>query len=451
MDASLDHKPMFSKRALVALTIPIVLDAVLALMAGMVDSAMVSTAGEAAVSGVSLVDSINVLCIYAFAAVANGGVVVTAQYIGSKDMAKARRSANQLLYASTAFALLFMIVLLCTIPQVLNLIYGKIDADVYAHAETYFFYTLLGYPFCAIGNACTALLRSMAKSRQALLLAGFVNIVNVFGNALLIYGFGMGVQGAAIATTFSRIVWAAIGLWMLHRKHLSVRFERILRFKIDFDIMRRVLRVGLANGVENALFQMGRVLIASLVSGFGTIAIASYSVSTTLCNIGWAIICSFGTVLLTVVGQCIGADEKEQAKRYTRNITLFALALNFVIFGLIFLCRGQLVQMFSFGPEALESAAYHTGLCAIAGICSCYAFSFVPTSAFRAAGDTRFAMVLAVASMFVFRILSSYLLCYFFDIGLIGVWIGTWADWTCRSIFNALRYRSGKWLNKKVI
>lgn len=446
------QKPlMFPRKALIALAVPIVLDAIMALLAGLVDSAMVSSAGETAVSGVSLVDAINVLFIYAFAAVASGGAVVTAQYIGSRDLERARRSANQLLYASTAISLIFMILLLSFLSPVLRLIYGSIEPAVFEHAKTYFFITLLGYPFCALGNAGTALLRVMARSRQALWITAASNIFNIAGNAFFIYVLDMGVAGAAIATTLSRVFWAAISLWMLHDRRLPVYFENLLKFRIDADIMRRVLKIGLANGLENWLFQFGRVLIASLVSSFGTISIAAYSVSTTLCNIGWAIICSFGTVLLTVVGQCIGADEIEQAKMYTKKISRFALVLNYVIYGLIFLLRGQLVQLFAFGPEALEAAALHTGLCAAAGMISVYAYSFVPISAYRAAGDTRYAVTLAVSSMFTFRLGLSFVLCRVFDMGLVGIWVGTAADWGFRAAMNVWRYYSGRWLTKKVI
>ncbi|MBQ4544278.1 MAG: MATE family efflux transporter [Oscillospiraceae bacterium] len=444
-------QPMFSPRALVALAVPIVLDALLAIAAGLVDSAMVSSAGEAAVSAISLVDSLNIMFILLFNAVTTGGVVVTSQYIGSRDIDKARTSANQLLYGSTAIATVLMLSLLCFIPQVISLVYGRIDAAVFENAKSYFFWTLLGYPFFAVGSSCTALLRAQAKSAAALWLTGAVNILNVIGNALLIYGFDLGVAGAAISTTFSRVIWAVVGLLMLHNKSLQVHFEKLLNLRLDMDIMKRVMTIGGANGLENGLFQMGKILVASLVSSFGTIAIAANSVANTLCNIGWTTIGSFGTVLLTVVGQCMGAREVEQAKQYTKKIVNFCIILTVVLFGSVFLFRNQLVSIFDFGKEALDASAYITGAGALLTICSVYAWSFVPVAAYRAAGDTKYAVVLAVSSMFTFRVGLSYVLGHFLQMGLIGVWIGMWADWTCRTVFNYFRFRNGKWLTKKVI
>ena len=442
---------MFSNSQLVALAVPIVIDALLAIAAGLVDSAMVSSAGEAAVSGISLVDSLNLMFILLFNAVTTGGVVVTSQYIGSRNIERAKCSANQLLYGSTAMATFLMLVLIFFIPQTITLVYGALEADVFESAKIYFFWTLIGYPFFAIGSSCTALLRAQAKSSLALWITGGVNILNVIGNAILIYGLDMGVAGAAISTTFARLVWAAAGLIILHNKELTVHFENLLKFKLDFDILKRVMTIGGANGLENGLFQAGKLLVASLVASFGTIAIAANSVANTLCNIGWTTVGSFGTVLLTVVGQCMGAKETEQAKMYTKKIVNFCIILVFVLFGSVFLFRNQLVQIFDFGEEALRESARITGIGALLTIASVYSWSFIPVAAYRAAGDTKYAVILAVSSMFTFRVGLSYLLGHFFNMGLVGVWIGMWGDWTCRTIFNVIRYRSGKWLEKKVI
>jgi len=451
MDAAKGKTLLFSNKALVSLAIPLIFDQIFVLLAGMLDSAMVSTAGETAVSAISLVDSINALCVTIFAAIANGGVVVTAQYIGSRNPEKARQSANQLMYATVAISTLMMTVLLCSIPQTLGLVYGSLAPEVFENAKIYFFFTLLGYPFCAIGNGSAALLRSMAKSRPAFYLTLISNILNVIGNAILIYGFGLGVMGAAISTTFSRIVWAVAGLIMLRGKKLPFRVTQLWKVRLDFDIMKRVLNIGVANGMENGLFQVGKLLVSSLISTFGTVYIAAHSVAFTVCGLGWAIPGALGTLLLTVVGQCMGAGEKEQAVMYTKKIMKIGNILIYAVFGLIFLLRGLLVRIFSFAPETLDVCAYFVGVAAGATMLSPYVYSFLPVSSFRAAGDTKYAVTMAVSTMFIFRVGLGYLLGGFFGMGLIGIWIAMWADWTCRSVLNFVRLRNGKWLTKKVI
>ena len=448
---SIESRPMFSNRALVSLSVPIVIDAVLAIFTGMVDTAMVSSAGEAAVGAISLMDQLFLLLVTIFSAIAAGGVVITAQYIGSGDLKKARTSANQLLYASTAIALFILLAAVGFIPQIIHLVYGNLETAVFENAKDYFFYVLLGMPFLAMANACTALLRTMQRSKLAMLLALGANVINIIGNAVLIYGFKMGAAGAAIATTFSRIVWCAVTMYFMHKKSLPVYFENLLKFRLDFDIMGRVMKIGTANGLESGLFQVGKLLVASLISSFGTLAIAANSVANTLCNIGWTIVGSFSTVLLTVVGQCIGANEQEQARYYTKKILILGHILVFTLFGSVFLLRHQLVRMFDFGPEALELAAYYTGAGAFLTMCAFYGSAFLPVAAFRSAGDVRYAVVMAVSTMFIFRVGLSYLLNAVTDLGLMCVWLGMFADWCCRGILNTIRFRSGKWLHKKLI
>ena len=434
------------------MTVPVVLDALLAIVAGMVDSAMVSSAGEAAVSAVSLVDALNLLFITAFSGIAVGGSAVTSQYLGKQDRKHACISANQLLYLSTAVALAFMTLLLCVRVPLLRLIYGSLEADVFENAKVYFLYTLLGYPFFAIGCASAAVLRSMGRNRQAVSITIAINILNVIGNAILIYGLKMGVAGAAISTTCSRVVYAVLGLLLALNRKLPAHFEKLLKFRLDLDVMRRVLRIGVTSGMENSMFHIGKILISSLISTFGTVAIAANSVSSTLNNVGWTTISAFGTVLLPVVGQCVGAGEYEQAKNYTKKLLTAATVTLFVMFGSIFFLRDFLVRLFDFGPEALEASAYYTAVLAVGAILSLYSFSFVPMSAFRAAGDVRYAVTLSVLSMFAFRVALCYVLNAIFPtMGLMCVYVGMWVDWLFRTVMNSIRFRSGKWLHKRLV
>lgn len=442
---------LFSRRALIALAIPMVLESVLSIITGMVDSVMVSSAGDTAVSAVSLVDSVNILFICIFFALTTGGVVVTAQYIGKKDFEQAKNSARQLFWFSVAMAAVFMLVLVLLRTQVLRVLYSDIAPDVFAEAEKYFFWTLLGYPFLAAGNACCALLRTMTKSRASFFLVLGANLINVAGNAILINGFKLGAAGAAMATTFSRIVWAVIGVIMVSDKNLPVHFEKLFKIRPDRDMLRRVLAIGIPNGVENGLFQIGKLFVSSLLATLGTAYIAAYSIANNVSNIGWTIVGSFGNVLLTVVGQCMGAGEKEQAKYYTRRVTRTASFISLAMFGGVFLLRHQIVSIYHVSPETLGIASYYVGVGCVATLASYYSMSFLPVAAFRAAGDAKYAVILAVASMFTFRVAGAYIIEGVFHLGQLSIWIGMFLDWTARSICNIIRFRSGKWLNKKVI
>lgn len=451
--AAIEKRPlMFSNKALVSMTIPVMLSSILSIVAGMVDSAMVSSSGPAAVSAVSLVDAINILCITIFSGMASGGGVIMSQYIGHRDYKQARATANQIVYIVASMATVVMLVLLCLQEPVLRLIYGNLDADVFENCKTYFFLTLWGYPFSAIGESSVYVLRSMGKNRQAAVCTISFNVVNVIGNSILIFGFGMGVAGAAIATTASRITYAIMGLWMANNKNLPARFEKLLKFRLDFHIIRRVVRIGSASSLEFGLFYGGRILITSLIATFGTVMITANSVANTLNNVGWVIVGSFGTALMPVIGQCIGADEKEQAKYYMKKMVGAGTVAMFVLFSSVYLLRHQLVRLYDFDEATLEACAYYTGIHALFSMGAFYSLAFAPVSGFRAAGDVRYATVLSIVSMFTFRVVLSYLLNYLFPgLGLMCVMIGAAVDWSVRSVCNIIRYRSGKWLYKRVI
>lgn len=451
MEAIDQKTPLFTNRSLFTMLLPIVLDALLCIVAGLLDSAMVSSSGEAAVSGVSLVDSINNTFITLFTSLGAGGTVITAQYIGSRDYVQARVSANHLVYLSTGVATFISAGALCCVPGLLRLIYGNIADDVFQHAKTYFYITLLGYPFYAIGTTTAALMRSMAKNRLSTNLTIAVNILNFLGNALFIYGFHLGVAGAALSTTLSRVFFAAVGLFLLHRKKDPVYFDGLLRFRFDPQMMKRIFSVGITASVQSSLSQFGKLLVSRLLATLGTVAIAAYSSAFSFLNFGWNFVSAFGIVASTVVGQCIGAGEQGQAKQNTNKLLTACNITILIVFGLLFLSRNYVVRLYAFDEQTLKLSAYCVGIGAIFTVLSLYAYATIPATAFRAAGDLYFPLLITIASMFVFRVGLSYLLVKVFHMGLISIWIGMFVDWACHSVFNIFRMRNGKWLQKKLI
>ena len=443
--------PMFTNRALINLGLPIALSSLMSIVMGAADTVMVSAAGATAVSAVSIVDAINNVFTTAFDAIPIGGSVVTSQYIGARQYENAKESVRQILYSGVVIATLCMVVLLCFRKQVLNLIYGTIEEDVFHQAVTYFTITLLSFPFMVTGCTATATLRAMAKSRQAVTITISANLLNVAGNAILVYGFKMGVAGAAISTVCGRILWCVWGLLMLRSKKLPINVDKIFQIRANWDIMKRVLRVGASNGFENGLFYIGRLAVSSLIASLGTIYIAAYSLASTINNLGWVMAGAFKTTAMTVVGQCIGAGEKEQAKQNAKKLLWWSTIMVVVVFSLVFLFRRQLVRLYRLTPEELEVAAYYTGVAAVLTIIACYSMAFTPLGIFRAAGDIRYPVILATTTMAVFRVGLSYVLCLGFHMGLLGVYLGMATDWFCRTVFNTVHFCRGRWLDQKLI
>ena len=353
------NKPLFSNQMLVRLIIPLVIEQFLLMSVGMADTVMVTTAGEAAVSGVSLVDNINNLMLQIFAALSTGGAVVVSQYLGRKEPEHARTAAKQLLYAVTVLSSVIMILCLIFREHLLSLIFGSINDDVMDSAVAYFVSTALAYPFMALYNAGAALFRSMGNSKVSMFNSLIVNIVNIAVNAILIFGFGMGSLGAGIGTLTSRIVAAVIILFLLQHRDCILRIEHMFRPEFHWAMVRRILTIGIPTGLENGLFQVGKLMVLSLITSFDAgvnlavvgSAVAANAIANSVAGVinvpGQAI----GLAMVTVVGQCVGAQLLDQAVRYTRKLMIITYISMGTMAVILFFSANWLVTLFNLSVE----------------------------------------------------------------------------------------------------
>lgn len=436
---------MFSKQALRRLIIPLIIEQFLSVMVGMADIMMVSAAGETAVSSVALVDLINVLIINVFSALATGGAVVCAQSIGAQELDRANRAANQLMYIVTAAALVIMGLVLLLHRWLLGLLFGQVEPAVMEGAVTYFVISAWSYPFIALYNGCAALLRAMGNSRASMYVSALMNVLNVIGNAVLVYGFHMGVAGVALPSLFSRAVAAAVMLALLHSGRGLVRIHGLLRFRFEPPTMAKILRIGIPNGLENSFFQLGRVVLVSLISTFGTAQTAANAVANNIDNFGVIPGQAMGLALITVVGQCVGAQEWEQVRFYTKKLVKFTYLCTWGLNAVLLLGLPLILSLYSLTPETHWYAAVliwiHNG-CAMLF----WPLAFTMPNALRAAGDVRVPMAVSIVSMVTVRVGGSYLMGLHFGLGAIGVWIAMVGDWIVRVICFVLRARKKLWL-----
>ena len=441
---------LFSRAQLRALLVPLLLEQTLAILIGIADTVMVSGCSEAAVSGVSLVDSINVLLIQVFSALATGGAVVTSQYLGKGDRESASDSARQLFYVVLASSGALTAICLLARGPILAGLFGAIEPDVMRNARIYFLLTALSYPFLGMYNASAALLRSMNNAKASMYTSLVMNVINVSGNALLIYGFGMEVTGAGVATLVSRIVGAALMQRTLCSPACLLPRPRLLPLRWQGGLVRKILAVGVPNGLENGLFQLGKLMLVRMVATFGTMSIAANAVGNSLATIHCLPGSAFGLAMITVVGQCVGAKRYDQARMYIRRMMGTASALMCVFNLLLLALMPWIIRLFLLSPEtealALRVVTIH-GL----GAATIWSLSFVFPNALRAAGDARFTMIASAASMLVFRVALGYLLGQGLGMGVIGVWAAMQADWVVRITCFLLRYRSGKWMSKALV
>ena len=440
---------LFSRRDLTRLIVPLVLEQTLAITIGMADTVMVTSVGEAAVSAISLVDSINILLMGLFTAMATGGAIVTAQYLGREDRDNARLSANQLIFTTTALSLVLMTLCLMGQRWLLTVIYGAVEPAVMQGAVTYFFWSALSYPFLAVYNGGAALFRVMGNSKVSLVCSALMNVVNIGGNALLIYGFGMGVAGAAIASLASRALAAVVVTWLLRKPECPLLLDGSI-FMPHRRMIGRILSLGIPNGLENSMFQVGKILIQGLVATMGTVAMAANAVSNSIAGFPNIAGNAVGLALVTVVGQCVGAGELEQARHYTKTLQRVSWSMMIGLNLLLLAVVNPLVGAFHLSGETSALTVEILVTYAIASIV-CWTPSFLLPNGLRAAGDARFTMWVSAFSMWAFRIGGCFVYCNLLGLGVLGTWLAMYTDWLFRAIVFSCRHRGDRWLSKKVI
>ncbi len=441
---------MFNDRSLRRLLIPIMLEQLLTSLVGTIDTMMVSNVGSAAVSGVSLVDSINKLILFLFTALATGGAVVCSQYIGRKDRENSSRAAKQVLLTAMVLGLAVGAFCFFFRKGILQMIFGTVEADVMRSADTYLMYTACTYPFIAVFNASAAIFRSSGNTRLPMVISTCANVLNVVGNAILMFVFDMGVAGAAIATLVSFIVAAVAILIAQCRPGQEIEIGRLTDLRVDWKVILLVLSIGLPTGIENAMFQFGKLMVQSTVSTLGTTAIAANAIITVLEYMGSMPSTAIGTGMMTVVGQCIGAGRMDEARANIKKLTLWGACVLLVVNWTIFALTGPVTKLTGLTSQEAQLTVYVMLVISIVKP-FLWPLSFLPINGMRAAGDVRFGMVVSTVSMWICRVGLTYILCRVLQVGLIGIWIGFFVDWTVRSLIFFLRYRSGKWALHKVI
>lgn len=442
----------WNNQALWRLLWPLVVEQLLAVTIGMADTIMVTSAGESAVSGIAIVDAINILLITAFSALATGGAVVISQFLGRKDNNNASLAAKQLVYSIVSVSLVITLPALIFSKPILSLIYGHIAPDVMANAEIYFLLSAASYPFLALYNAGAAIFRSMGNSKVSMRISILVNLINISGNAILIFGFGWGVAGAGFSSLLSRIVAAIVVIILLTRRGLGmpVSLVGITRGKISFPLIRSILKIGVPNGLESSMFQIGKLITARLVSTLGTSAIAGNSIALIFSTFSFLPGSAVSLSLITVIGQCIGAKDAGAAKFFTRKLMKIAWVSTGIINLLVPLFAKLTLPLFNLSAEANALALQCIFVFSIAAILF-WAPSFALPNALRAAGDVRYTMLVSMFTMWIFRVGLSYLFVLVFHTGAIGIWYAMSVDWLVRAILFSRRWKSEKWKDKKII
>lgn len=441
---------LFDNKKLAALLIPLALDQLLNSFMGTVDTLVVSNLGSAAISAVSLVDSINVLVIQAFFALASGGTVVCSHYLGCKKENHAREAARQLVFITFIMSLIIAGVCLALNRPVLKLIFGDVEAAVMKNARIYFFFSAVSYPFIALYDDGSSILRAQENSRLPMLISVWANVLNLALNLVFVWVFHWGVAGSASATMLARIFSMAAVTYKLRNPDLEIPLRNYFSIRPDWKEIKRILHIGIPSGVENSMFQFGKLAIQSTVSLMGTAAIAAQGMTNIIENLNGILAMGVGVGLMTVVGESLGAGRREEAVYYIKKLCIISEIIVAASCLVMYALVRPITHFGGMEPASAKMCIFMVTWITIVKPLV-WVMAFIPAYGLRAAGDVKFSMTVSVLSMWLCRVTLAMILARVFHMGPMAVWIGMFTDWTIRCVIFTIRFKNRKWLNHQVI
>jgi len=444
------------------LSLPIVAEQAFVMIMGVVNTIMAGHLGKEAVSAIGMVDSINNIFIAFFSALAVGVTVVIAQYSGQSNYRKANDTVFHGIVSSVIISVLITMLIYIFRAGIVKLLYGSADQGVLDNAYTYLNITLLTYPLIAATSISSGVLRGVGDTKTPMKISIIMNILNVILSYSLIYGINisnshfsigtpaLGVKGAALGIAIARTIGAFLSLYTLISGSKMVKLSVSRNFKVDFDILRSIFGVGLPASIESLLFNFGRLITQVFIVGLGTASIAGNYVANSvfgLLTIPGNALCLSAT---TMVGQSMGRGESNEAKSTLLYLTKIASFCMLLISALAFPFARILASLYTNDTEVITIAASLIRTAAFS-LPIFWPLSFILPSGLKGAGDAKYTMVIAIFSMWVFRIGTGYILCVSAGLGVMGVWFGMYIDWVVRTIFFYGRLQGEKWKNKVVI
>ncbi len=441
---------MFSNKDLKNLIVPLFLEQLLMALVGIADVFVIGFVGEAAVSGVSLVNSFNTIFLNLFTALASGGAVVISQYIGHKDKEHAGQAASQLLTASVILSVAISVVILLTNASLMRLMFGKVDADVMDACVTYLRISAYSYPALAIYNAGAALYRSFGKTSTTMYISILANIINVIGNCIGVFGLHAGVVGVAVPSLVSRCFSAVVITILCFSAKNPVSYLGSWIMKLDVSLQKKILRIAVPNGVESGVFQLVKVALSSVVALFGTYQIAANGVAQSIWSLAALVCVTMGPVFITVIGQCMGAGDIEQAEMYFRKLTKITLVFAIAWNALIFAVTPVFMSFYALEDQTKRLVIL---LVLIHNIFNAVAFTFADPlgKGLRATGDVKFTTATSLFTTTGVRLIFSMIFGIWLNLGVIGIAFAMCLDWSVRGIIFWWRFKQGKWKTFKVI
>ncbi|MDD3225051.1 MAG: MATE family efflux transporter [Clostridium sp.] len=449
---------VFYRKDVINLTVPIIMEQFFVALMGMINTMMAGHIGKEAVSAIGMIDSINNIFIAFFSALAVGGTVVVAQYLGRKNVKMANETTKQALYSSLVISFAITILMAVFRIPLIHLLFGNADKKVILYGYNYFGITLLTYPLITIDLVSNGILRGAGDTKTPMKISIFMNVLNVFFSYIFINGLSfngtvylraMGVTGAAIGIATARTIGAVVILFVILRGSRVIQLKKVTKYKIDRGILKSIFGIGVPASIESFLFNGGKLIMQVFVVDMGTIAMASNTIINSIANLLNIPGNSLAIAATALVGRYMGRDDDEKASKCLSYITTLSVVLLSIVgvFSILF-SRG-LSSLYTNNTSIINLSS---NVLKVNALCMTYwSLSFVLPAGLKGAGDAKYTMVTTIIGMWAFRITFGYMLGIVLKFGLVGIFFGMYTDWFVRGILYVIRFRSGKWKNHVVI
>jgi len=436
--------------SIVKLFMPILVDQALITVLGMINASMVSSCGEHAVSAVGMVDTLNMFFMNLFVAVCTGGTVAVAQYMGRREQKNAGKACAQSVLSTTLIALIISLCAIVFCNPILMLLFGKAEPAIMENARVYLTGCAISYPFYAVLQSVIGCLRGVNDSRAAMLLSVAHTGVYVLLNFVLINLFKLEVLGVSISIVVVRAIMAVLAVWYIIKLRPELQIKPGHFFKVEREMQRSIFYVGLPNGMEQVFFQGGKLLTQTFVVGMGTLSLTANTIAGSITSLYYIPGNALALLVVTVVGQCVGAGRPDEARRLLRNLIFTGMVLFAVTVALLIPMNPLLLRMFNASPEVGEYCRVLSYIIAVFMVLF-WPGGWVSPAGLRGAGDAKFPLIIALITMWTFRVVLGYVLGVVLDYGIVGTWLAMCTEWVIRTVVFAIRMRGDKWLKHNVI
>lgn len=436
-------KPAEVRKAIFKLALPAMLEFFLMMLVQMIDMIQVGSLGPWAIAATGLAAQPTMLIFSVFSALVVGTTALVARASGAGDREYACRVTRQ---SFVIVLLLGVVVTAAGIPASRTIIrLMGADVDTIKPATIYMQIVIAGTVFTVGNMVLAASLRGVGDVITPMISNLVANVINIFFNWVLINGkLGfprLEVAGAAIATSFSRLIAFCITMHAVYArdKYISISIHDSYRF--EPNIMRDVLNIGTPAAIEQLIMRTGALLFARLIAGFGTIMFAAHQIAINIDSLGLVPAMAFQMAATTLVGQGIGAKKPELSEEATRQSMIISIIIMSLV-GVVYFFLGKYVaiiftrdaQVIALGENALKILAFSQPFAAV---------YFVVAGALRGAGDTKYAMYASAIGVWAIRLVIGYILADMLNMALVGAWIAVTLDMAVRMVLVLKRFSSG--------